>query len=189
MLRLTGGIHRGRPLLTPSHDRTRPTQAKLRQALFNSIQGHLEGSRVLDLFAGSGSLGFEALSRGASKVVFVESLASVSKLIRQNSEMLKVQNQVHVFSESVHTALKKVALLGPYHLIFADPPYADGWESKLFELLPWDTLLNDQGYFFLEWGLKQAQTDALPDRVPFLVKVREKNYGDTVLTSYQRCQS
>src|SRR5262245_32005744 len=99
MIRITGGELRGRSLRTPKHserspDRTRPTQAKLRQALFNSLQMHIPEARVLDLFAGSGTLGFEALSRGAESVVFVESSREVCRLIQQNAQELGVEDRV-----------------------------------------------------------------------------------------------
>lgn len=186
MLRLTGGTFRGRSLLTPSHTHTRPTQAKLRQALFNSLQTLIPNARVLDLFAGSGALGFEALSRGASESVFVESTRSVSKLIQQNASALEVQSQCQIVSETVETACSKGLLVGPFQVILADPPYDGGFEMVLLETLPWQSLLDLDGCFCLEWGKQKSLVRELPERVSCLVKVREKIYGDSVLTTYRR---
>ncbi len=184
MLRITGGEFCGRTILTPKNERTRPTQAKLRQALFNSLQSRIAGARVLDLFAGSGSLGFEALSRGAEEVVFVESARQVQKLIHQNSETLGVENKVHVLGESVQSALSKVRVFGPFEIILADPPYEEGWEMKLLTDWPWDELISEGGVLCLEWGLKKSIQSQLPERTPFLLKTRERIYGDSVLSTY-----
>jgi 16S rRNA (guanine966-N2)-methyltransferase len=186
MLRLTGGIFRGRTIQSPSTNQTRPTQAKLRQALFNSLQSHIPEARVLDLFAGSGALGFEALSRGATEIVFVESARNAIKLIEQNAETLEVEDQIHILRDSAHSITTKLAQFAPFDVILADPPYEEGWELKLLTTWPWSDLLTPDGHFCLEWGLKKSVVTALPDRVPFLEKVREKNYGDSVLTTYKR---
>jgi 16S rRNA (guanine(966)-N(2))-methyltransferase RsmD len=186
MLRITAGVFRGRSIQTPHHQSTRPTQAKLRQALFNSVQTRIPDARVLDLFAGSGALGFEALSRGASSVVLVEQSKPTAKLIYKNVESLDVKDRVQVLIQSVETSEKQLKPLFPFDVILADPPYAEGWEMKLLMEWPWEASLAPGGIFCLEWGLKKSVISELPDRVPFLVKVREKNYGDSVLTTYQR---
>lgn len=184
MIRLTGGTFRGRSIQTPHHQQTRPTQAKLRQALFNSLQAHVSGARVLDLFAGSGSLGFEALSRGAEEAVFVEVSKPTAKLIQKNSELLAVQSQTKIVSESVDSVLPKLKSYFPFDLVVADPPYFEGWEKKLLDQWPWDVVLAPGGLFCLEWGLKKSEVTELPERLPHLVKIREKNYGDSMLTTY-----
>lgn len=186
MLRITGGTLRGRMIATPANQRTRPTQARLRQALFNSIQSHTPEAKVLDLFAGSGSLGFEALSRGASEIVFVEDSKIAAQLIRKNSADLKVDSQIHIVQEKVELALKRFRRLAPFDLILADPPYSEGWEMKLLQTLPWGELLRDGGLFCLEWGTQKSQVEELPEKVSHLVKVREKNYGDSALTTYEK---
>lgn len=190
MLRLTGGEFRGRIIKTPAErpgkNTVRPTQARLRQALFNSIQGLIPDARVLDLFAGSGALGFEALSRGATSVTFVEESRSVLKLIEQNAADLKVTDRVTIVGDSAVRAAKRLAEQGAFDLIIADPPYSDGWEMKLIEELPWTELLAPGGCFCLEWGTTKSQVDLLPDRHGVLAKTREKVYGDSVLTTYER---
>jgi 16S rRNA (guanine966-N2)-methyltransferase len=189
MLRITSGEFRGRLLKSPKGLLTRPTQARLRQALFNSIQATIPDAKVLDLFAGSGALGFESLSRGASHVTFVESSRAAIKTIEENARDLKVLERIEIISESVDKIAGKVlGKFTPFDLVLADPPYVDGWEMQMLESLkwPWDELLSEGGMFCLEWGNQKSQVDSLPDQSGFLVKVREKNYGDSVLTTYTR---
>lgn len=186
MLRITGGVFRGRTLQTLAGQNTRPTQAKLRQALFNSVQTQLSQATVLDLFAGSGALGFEALSRGASEVVFVESSRAALQVIEANAEALEVENRIHIVGGSVESVSTPLARFAPFDLVLADPPYEENWEMKLLTTLPWGELLNEGGRFCLEWGLRKSAVTNLPDRVPFLEKIREKNYGDSVLTTYTK---
>ncbi len=194
MLRLTGGEFRGRLIHTPAQrasgrDLVRPTQARLRQALFNSLQTVIPDAKVLELFAGSGALGFEALSRGAASVVFVEDARSVLKLLERNVAELKVEDRVRILGESVaHAGRRRLEALGPFDLVLADPPYEEGWELKLLEQLDWDKLLAAGGYFCLEWGTQKSKVDELPEEAPFLIKVREKNYGDSVLTTYRKAE-
>lgn len=193
MLRITGGEFRGRFIKTPKSDHTRPTQARLRQALFNSIQMRVADAQVLDLFAGSGALGFEALSRGAQNVVFVESARAPLQLLSANSKELDVADRVKIVAEAVPEGASGVSRFweslieqGPYDIVLADPPYADGWEMILLEKAPWERLLTSSGIFCLEWGTKKSEVSELPEKFPFLVKAREKNYGDSVLTTYER---
>jgi 16S rRNA (guanine966-N2)-methyltransferase len=188
MLRITGGEFRGRSIETLKTNRTRPTQAKLRQALFNSVQFLLPEARVLDLFAGSGALAFEALSRGAESAVLVELSRKAGQLIEKNARDLGVQNRIELVAESVERFQKAVPW-EPFNLVVADPPYEAGWETRLLNDFPWERLLKPGGRFCLEWGLVKSQLKELPERVPFLVKTREKNYGDSVLTTYQREES
>jgi 16S rRNA (guanine966-N2)-methyltransferase len=141
---------------------------------------------VLDLFAGSGSLGFEALSRGAARVVFVEDARPVAKLIEKNARTLNVLDRIEILTESVDRIWKRLTGGDPFDLVLADPPYSAGWEMKLLENAPWEPLLREDGYFVIEWGTVKSQVAELPESVPFLVKTREKNYGDSVLTTYLR---
>jgi 16S rRNA (guanine966-N2)-methyltransferase len=189
MLRITSGEFRGRFLKSPKGILTRPTQARLRQALFNSIQTTIPQAKVLDLFAGSGALGFESLSRGASHVTFVENSRAALKTIEENAKDLQVLDRIEIISDSVERLIPLiVGKNAPYDLVLADPPYIDGWEMKMLEELkwPWEEVLVEAGMFCLEWGNQKSQVDFLPEKTGFLVKVREKNYGDSVLTTYTR---
>ena len=192
MISLTAGRFRGVPLFTPKGDSTRPSSAKLRQALFNSCQ-HLttEEAHILDLYAGSGALGLEALSRGAGRVTFVENANSAAKIIRQNIEKLKVRDRTRVFSQTVEAFLKaesKAGKLSQYDLILVDPPYAADSERLVLETLGKE--MKPGAWLYLEWSpLKIVDSifraDGLPERMGTLVKIREKAYGDTTLTTYE----
>jgi 16S rRNA (guanine(966)-N(2))-methyltransferase RsmD len=172
-------------LKTPSGDRTRPTAAQLRQALFNSIQAQVPDARVLDLFAGSGALGFEALSRGAAHATFVELSRAVSRLITDNARELKAVDRTRVSNSSCDDFL--AGYVGePFDLVLVDPPYEAGWELKVLEFGRWSELLVPEGLLCLEWGALKSQVTELPDRASCLVKIREKKYGDSRLTTYIR---
>jgi 16S rRNA (guanine966-N2)-methyltransferase len=190
MLRLTGGEFRGRSIETPPEKSgkaiVRPTQAKLRQALFNSIQMAIPDAKVLDLFAGSGALGFEALSRGAAHVTFIEDARLVIPFLSKNAATLKVEERVEIIQDSVANCQKRVKDRQPFDVVLADPPYEKGWEPRLLAELDWSTLLVPEGIFCLEWGALKSQVSELPESTPFLVKIREKNYGDSILTTYRR---
>ena len=187
MLRITSGSLKGRMIEAPTGSRTRPTQARLRQALFNSIQVQIPESIVLDLFAGSGALGFESLSRGAQSVTFVDSSRSAVGVIAANAKGLRVESQIAIHPWSVEVFLKKIPSLEcRFDLVLADPPYEDGWELRLLNEVPWLSLLRPEGLFCLEWGVQKSSVQDLPERVSGLLKVREKRYGDSVLTTYMR---
>ncbi len=132
-------------------------------------------------------MGFEALSRGAEGVLFVEEARPVIQLLLKNAEALRVKNRIEVLAEPVERARHRLEALGPFDVVFADPPYAEGYEEKLLAW-NWEKLLKPGGVFCLEWGLTKSQVAELPERVGFLVKIREKNYGDSVLTTYERAQ-
>jgi 16S rRNA (guanine966-N2)-methyltransferase len=186
MIRITGGEFRGRMIHAPTDERTRPTNNKIRQALFNSLQNYITDAKVLDLFAGTGALGLEALSRGADSVCFVEKSEQMVKLIKKNIETLGVSDQCTVLHLDVLKAWNEVKKNAPFHIILADPPYEGDFETPLLEEAPWPEILDNPGYFCLEWGRQKSTVKELPQDLPFLVKVREKNYGDSNLTTYAR---
>jgi 16S rRNA (guanine966-N2)-methyltransferase len=129
-MRIAGGRLKGRPLHAPAGRATRPTSDRVREAVFNvlahGIEGFdLEGARVLDLFAGTGALGLEALSRGARFALFVDEAAAARAAIRRNAETLDVIGQVKIWRRDA-TKLGPCAPLAPFRLAFIDPPYGQG---------------------------------------------------------------
>lgn len=186
MIRITAGEWKGRAIATPPNFSTRPTQARLRQALFNSIQFSIPDAKVLDLFAGSGSLSFEALSRGAASAVLVENHRSALEAIAKNIRDLKIGTQIRLIKEDVMKSVPLLLRSAPFDFVFADPPYAEGWEMRLLEEFPWSQLLTEEGVFCLEWGAQKSKIEFVPEETDHLVKIREKVYGDSVLSSYQR---
>ncbi len=128
-MRIVGGEFRGRALVAPSGRETRPTADRLRQTIFDILaHGHgdvLKGARVLDLFAGTGALGLEALSRGAGFALFVEEAVAARGAIRANIEALGLTGRTRVFRRDA-TRLGPAGTVQPFGLVFADPPYGKG---------------------------------------------------------------
>jgi len=187
MIRITSGIFRGRSVRTPPGEQTRPTLSKLRSALFNSIQFHLPEAHVLELFAGSGALSFEAISRGAATATLIDRNKKAIETIRGNAESLGCLKQCEIhLGDSIITASDLAQGGRSFDVIVADPPYEEGHEIKLLEGMPWDRILVPGGVFCLEWMFQKKKLESLPERVGVLVKVREKQYGDSVLTTYLR---
>jgi 16S rRNA (guanine966-N2)-methyltransferase len=128
-VRIVGGEFRGRALAAPSGRETRPTADRLRQTIFDILgHGHgdvLKGARVLDLFAGTGALGLEALSRGAAFALFVEEAVAARGAIRANIEALRLTGRTRVFRRDA-TRLGPAGTVLPFDLVFADPPYGQG---------------------------------------------------------------
>lgn len=130
-MRIVGGEFRGRPLGAPKDARTtRPTSDRTREAVFNVLEhrfpGRLANARVLDLFAGTGALGLEALSRGAASCLFVEESAEARGLIRDNVEALNLTGRAKIFRRDA-TRLGSAGTITPFGLLFADPPYGKGF--------------------------------------------------------------
>ncbi len=126
MLRVTGGALRGRRLAAPPGRGTRPSADKVKEALFNILGQDLAGLKALDLFAGSGALGIEALSRGARWCLFVERSPAVAKLIRSNLAALGLEGLGRVLVGDALRAGPRLAGDGPFDLVLADPPYQKG---------------------------------------------------------------
>jgi len=134
-MRVIGGELRGRRLRAPAGLSTRPTGARIREAWFSAISEHVSGARVLDLFAGSGALGIEALSRGAKLVRFVESNRAAVNVLRANIQALELEARAQVLRGDVFRALSQSdAESGTFELALADPPYGKGLARKLVEV-------------------------------------------------------
>ncbi len=189
-MRITGGRWRSRALIAPRGTATRPTSDRVREALFSMLasSGILgdpaenEGPRVMDLYAGSGALAFEALSRGASHAVLVEHARDAVAAIHHNARELASAPLLHVFDTKVERALAKVE--GPFGVIFLDPPYADVAKPAFATVLAAASLLlAESGVLVLE----HASTDE-PPSIPGLSLDRTRRYGDSTLTLYRRCE-
>lgn len=128
-MRIVGGEFRGRPLSAPASSATRPTSDRVRETLFDILAHRygnpVDGGRVLDLFAGTGALGLEALSRGAASCLLVEESAAARGVIRVNIEALGLTGRARIFRRDA-TRLGEVGTMAPFDLVFADPPYGKG---------------------------------------------------------------
>jgi 16S rRNA (guanine966-N2)-methyltransferase len=171
-LRIVGGEFAGRRLTAPRGGRTRPTPDRVREALF-SILGQLDHARVLDLYAGSGALGIEALSRGAAQATFVDSDAAAAHAVRANLERIGVADDARVFRADVPSFLRGAARHGErWDLVLCDPPYrlAHRLGATLGPLLR--PLLTPGARIVCESSVKQPLRLDLP-------LLTERRYGDT----------
>ena len=147
MIRITGGENRSRLLETPNTTLTKPTMDKVRAAVFNALGGSVKNAKVLDLFAGSGSYGFEALSRGAMEVTFVDSSYEAIKVIKKNASNLNRDN-VEILNYDVLAYLNQNSR--EFDIIFADPPYKLDVYEALVKTLIERKNIGDGGIIVLE---------------------------------------
>lgn len=183
-MRIVGGEFRGRPLETPRTDAIRPTTDRTREALFNVlVHAHgerLQGARVLDLFAGTGAFGLEALSRGASHCVFIEESAEGRGLIRTNVENLGLQGRTKIFRRDA-TKLGEVGTMMPFDILFADPPYGNGLAERAVESAIAGGWLKPGAMVIVE------EAASSPFRVPAgLSLLDRRDYGGTTVTLCER---
>lgn len=178
-MRVVGGEFRGRPLATPRDQSIRPTTDRAREAVFNVLIHRfgekLEGARVLDLFAGTGALGLEALSRGASYAVFIEESAEGRGLIRSNVEAFGLTGRTKIFRRDA-TKLGEAGTMAPFGLLFADPPYGKGLGEQ--------ALRSARAGGWLAPGALCVVEEAAA--APFQLDdgfsvIDERNYGETVI--------
>jgi 16S rRNA (guanine966-N2)-methyltransferase len=169
-MRVIAGAHKGRRLTSPPGNSTRPTSDRVRESLF-SILGDIEGLRVLDLFAGSGALGIEALSRGAATAVFVERDRGAGAAISANLRAVG-HSPAALRAEDVFAYLGRAATGNPFDLVFADPPYSSATRmgERLSELLP--PVLHES-------SLTVTESDKRSPLLIDLPVVDERTYGDT----------
>lgn len=159
-LKILGGDYRGIPLESPSGKNTRPTLSMVRQAVFNMCQQKIENSLFLDLFAGTGAMGLEALSRGAKEAFFVEKQRQALHCLKNNIQKLHVEEKAIIYPVDVLTALKRLSDRS-FDLIYIDPPYGEKKEEihseplveKILLELDSDSLVSIDGWVFLEFSL------------------------------------
>jgi 16S rRNA (guanine966-N2)-methyltransferase len=186
-MRIVGGQFKGRAIAAPAGRDTRPTGDRAREAVFNILShapwsSGIEGRRVLDLFAGSGALGLEAMSRGAASALFVETDAAARGVIRDNIEALGLFGTTHIQRrDATDLGLKPAGLGEPFDLVFLDPPYGKGLgEAALARLKPGGWITPD-ALAVLEVGADEAP--ALPD----FETLDERNYGAAKILFLRPC--
>jgi len=180
-MRITGGVARGQQFKVPKNDLVRPTTDRVREAIF-SILASLTSrwSRGLDLFAGSGALGIEALSRDTDWVDFVEQAPKCCAIIKQNLQKLGFTQKSHVYCCSVAKAL--AFLENKYDIIFMDPPYSDPSINHMATQLANSGIMDDESLVIIS----HASRSPLQDSYDGLSLIKEKQYGDTCISIYQK---
>jgi 16S rRNA (guanine966-N2)-methyltransferase len=189
-MRIIAGTFRSRQLNSLKGLTLRPTSDRLREALFNVLQQRIEGSRFVDLFAGTGAVGIEAVSRGATEVVFIENHRPTVELIRKNLESLEIRTGVRVLPIDAMRGLQKLAAeqtaegaasSSLFDIVFLDPPYAAAYEyEQVLTFLGDAALLNAGGLVIAE----HRRSFDLPKTVGRLDAVRTLQQSDASLTFY-----
>lgn len=182
-MRIIAGSHRGRRLSGPRGTSLRPTSDKVREALFSILASRIPGSHFLDLYAGTGAVGIEALSRGAMIVTFVESDPKAVQIMRKNLSACGILDQADVRVAPIHTFLRQPrSWKGRYDVLFADPPYADR-EAVELVLGSWHLELLTSGAVMV---IEQDSRAELPVETDHARLLRRYDYGDTALFLYGR---
>ena len=187
-MRIVAGKFRGRALAAPGDDRIRPTADRVRESVFNILAhgaGGLDfsGARVIDLFAGTGALGIEALSRGAAYCLFVEDAADARALIRQNVEAFGLTGETRIFRRDA-TDLGPIGTMAPFDIAFLDPPYDKGLGEKALQALAGGGRLKDQALCVLE----ERAGNLISVPASFAV-VDKRTFGATDVTFLRRAQA
>ncbi|WP_257745854.1 16S rRNA (guanine(966)-N(2))-methyltransferase RsmD [Thermoclostridium stercorarium] len=170
------GQARGMKLKTPKGLNTRPTVDSVKESIFNILNPYIPGSKVLDLFAGTGALAIEALSRGAELAYFVEENRNCCNIIRENLAHTKFLDKGVVYCRKVSNFLRE---FNPenikFDIIFMDPPYSRNFIQETLQLLMENDIINDKGIVVCEHHRNEMPSDSIGN----LRKIRVKNYGDT----------
>lgn len=175
-MRVIGGNAKGQRLASLPGDNTRPTLDRVKESMFNMIQLHLYNAKVLDLFAGSGALGIEAISRGAKECCFVDEHRESMRVIRENVTKTKFNNNSTTRLMDFPRALKSLQREGKaFDLIFLDPPYGKGFVEEALKIIAQENLLAPDGLVIIEQDKKESLEISEEDY--FLWK--EKKYGNT----------
>lgn len=180
-MRVITGEFKGRKLESPAvTDKVRPTSDKVKEAMFDILMNDIYGSTVIDLFAGSGALGIEALSRGADKCYFVDSDRSSIRLIKQNISIVGAEDRSVVLACDYAKALEKIKEKAD--IILIDPPYQEGYYRTVLSRIDILDLLDDEGIIITEY----ASRDEMPEETGSLKLVKTRKYGKTSLGVYRK---
>ena len=179
-MRVISGKAKGIALKTPDGMLTRPTSDRVKEAMFSIIQFDLPGAKVLDLFGGTGQLGIEAISRGASSAVFVDAREDACKLIRENLSKAKMENQGKVVRSDYMDYLKRTK--ERFQIILLDPPYAEVFLENALKIITEIDILESGGIIIAERPLGKE----MPWFFSGFTRSRDYKYGKTLVTVYRK---
>jgi 16S rRNA (guanine(966)-N(2))-methyltransferase RsmD len=181
-VRIVAGTHRGRPLLGRKGPGLRPTADRVRESLFNLLGQFFEGGEVLDLYAGTGALAFEALSRGMSRAVLVDPGAESGRLVAGNARALGMEDRIELLRMPVVRAVPRLAAEGRrFALVLADPPYAEEVAAVVAKAVGEGGVLAAGGTLVVEHGRREVP----PDTVAGLQRTESRRFGDTMVSLYR----
>ncbi len=182
-MRIIAGTAKGRTLKVPKNSPVRPTADRVKETVFNVLGQWFEGERVLDLYAGVGGLGLEAMSRGAGHATFVERDRNTLAVLAENIRALGFGPQTTTLLKPVDRAVRQLGSQGAtFELVFADPPYADEALSTLLEQLDALALVSEGGRVIVEHDKRES----VPEAAGLLIREDERRFGDTTVTFYRR---
>ena len=176
-LRIIAGQFKGHPLKTPKGLSTKPTQEVLREAVFNICQNRIEGANFLDVYAGSGAMAFEAISRGASHAVLIENNKIAIACIKENKKILQIDIQVEVITADAISSVKRITR--KFDIVYIDPPYETP-TAPLVEQLLKSQLLKPHAILFIEERNIKSKAAAFPS----LILKNSRRFGVALLHQY-----
>ena len=182
-MRIIAGAQKGKSLKAVPGMATRPTTDKIKEAVFQVIGPYFDGGQVLDLFAGSGSLGIEALSRGMDTAVFVDKHSKAIHTIKENLKTVKLETSAEVFRTDAHRALKAAAKRGlEFDLILLDPPYKKMNFEALFSEIITNRLIKQNGIIYCE----HDPIEQLPEETEKYSIIKREKYSNTIAITIYR---
>ena len=179
-MRVITGTARGVPLMAPKGMDTRPTMDQVKEGIFSAIQFEVEGRQVLDLFAGSGQLGIEALSRGAAHCTFVDKGRDPISVIRENLKKTRLEEKAEIVQADYSSYLKTCRR--QFDLVLLDPPYAEVFLETALKIISEIDILTNSGIIVCERPFDKT----LAGEVPGLVRYRDYRYGKAAVTIFRR---
>ncbi|KAB3535220.1 16S rRNA (guanine(966)-N(2))-methyltransferase RsmD [Alkaliphilus pronyensis] len=181
-MRIIAGMAKGHTLKPPKGIDIRPTSDRVKESIFNILQYNINDSIIIDLYAGTGNLGIEALSRGAQKCYFVDQDSNSIEIIKENLKKTKLSEGAEIIKSDSKAAIngfKTKNIMAD--LIFMDPPYDKGLIIPTLEAIGFNNVLNKEGIIIIE----HDKNDSPPEAVSNLVKFRSKSFGNTCVSFYQ----
>lgn len=180
-MRIIAGKYRSRIIEMPGGKRTRPTQDRVRESIFNILSTLCAGAKVLDLYSGSGAFGIEALSRGAKEAYFLDNDIACIQTIKKNLKALNILDNVFVIKLDAIKAIKSGLAKEQFDIIFLDPPYYKGLIEKTLLAIDSCDIIRNSGVIVAEHSKK----DKIPEHAGKLGSIRQSVYGDTAITFYK----
>lgn len=181
-MRIITGSAKGTKLKTPRGMAVRPTADRVKESLFNILGPRVHGATVLDLFAGTGNLGLEALSRGANRAVFVEQNKASIALIRANAVLTKLQDRIMIVKANVLSALDDIE--GQFDLIFCDPPYNRNLVGQVAMRMDMSAILADDAILIIE----HSQHEPVEFILQHLRLIRSERFGETCISFLKKTE-
>ncbi len=181
-MRISRGSAKGRRLIPVKTKGIRPTREKVKESIFSMIQGHIEAALVLDLFAGTGNLGLEALSQGAKKAIFVEKDRNSLRALMRNRDLCGFRDRAEIISLDAEVALKVLwRRAEKFDLVFLDPPYGSDYVDKTLRFINSHDMVREGGTIVVEHGSAESPVA----QVGRLSLRRRKRHGDTTISIFQ----